>query len=224
MQLLNLSVEKREQSGKGPARRTRVAGEIPGVIYGEGQEPTSVTFNARAFQFDVLNKSGEHAIVQLDVKDNPSLSGPALLKSVQHHPVTGKVVHTDFFRIRLDKVVTTAVALHFTGRAKGVVDGGVADIQLHEVEIACLPLDTPKHIDIDITPLGLGASLHVRDLVVAEGLKVVSDPDRTIIAIHVPRALAEAQAAAEAGAEPALVGADAKAAKEAEKGGDKKKK
>ena len=130
MQILNLSVETREGSGKGPSRRTRAAGQVPGVIYGEGQEAVSVTFDARRFQFDVVNKGGEHAIVQVDVTNNPALSGPALLKSVQHHPVSGKVVHTDFFRIRLDKTLTTAVTIHFTGRAKGVVDGGLADIQI----------------------------------------------------------------------------------------------
>lgn len=223
MQILNLSVETRSGAGKGPSRRTRAAGSVPGIIYGEGQEPVAVTFDARRFQFDIVNKGGEHAIVQVDVKDNPALSGPALLKAVQHHPVTGRVVHTDFLRIRLDKAITTAVSLHFTGRAKGVVDGGVADIQLHEIEVECLPLDVPTSIDVDITPLALGESFHVRDIAVSDKLKVVTDADRTIIAIHVPRALAEAEAAA-ATAEPALVGAEAKAAKEAEKKPEAKKK
>ena len=170
------------------------------------------------------NKGGEHAIVQVEVRDNPALSGPALLKVVQHHPVSGKVVHTDFMRIRLDKPVTTAVAVHFTGRAKGVADGGVADIQLHEVVVECLPLNVPAALNIDITELGLGASLHVRDIVAPEGVTVVSDPDRTMIAIHVPRSIVEAEAAAAAGAEPAIVGAAEKAAKEAEKTGAAKKK
>lgn len=212
MQLLNLKVETRAGQGKGPARRTRAAGSVPGVIYGGGQGPVTVAFDARRFQFDILNKSGEHAIVQLEVADNPALSGPALLKSVQHHPVNGQVVHTDFLRINLDKPVTTAVALHVTGRAKGVVDGGVADVQMHEVEVECLPLNVPKSIDVDITPLGLGASLHVRDIVAPEGVTITSDPDRTVVSIHVPRALAEA--AETAAAEPEVIGA---AAKEGEK-------
>ena len=108
MQILNLSVETRTTTGTGPARRNRVAGAVPGVVYGDGQTPLSITFDARRFQFDVVNKGGEHAIVQVDVKDNPALSGPALLKAVQHHPVSGRVVHTDFLRIRLDKPITTA--------------------------------------------------------------------------------------------------------------------
>lgn len=224
MQLLNLSVEAREGKGTGPSRRTRVAGNIPGVIYGGGKEAVGVSFNARSFQFDIVNKVGYHALVQLDVAGNAALSGPTLLKAVQHHPVTGKVIHTDFMRIELDKLVTTSVALHFTGRAKGVVDGGVADIQLHEIEVECLPLDMPKSIDVDITPLALGASLHVRDIALPEGLTLVSEGDRTVIAIHVPRALAEAVAAAAAG-EPAIVGADAKAAaKPADKKPAEKKK
>lgn len=215
MQILNLNVETRAGKGTGPSRRTRVAGEIPGVIYGEGQEPVSIKLNARAFQFDVVNKGGQHAIVQVQVTDNPSLSGPALLKSVQHHPVKGHVIHTDFMRISLDKPVTTAVAIHYTGRAKGVGDGGVADVQLHEVQVECLPLNVPTHLDVDITELGLGASLHVRDIAAPEGVTVVSDPDRTIIAIHVPRSIVEA--GSDGSAEPAVVGADAKAAKEADK-------
>lgn len=221
MQLLNLNVEARDGKGTGPSRRARMAGNVPGVLYGGGKDPVGVVFNARAFQYEILNKAGEHAIVQLEVAGNPALSGPALLKAVQHHPVTGKVVHTDFMRIELDAKVTTAVGLHFTGRAKGVVDGGVADVQMHEIEVECLPLDVPKGIDVDITPLGLGESLHVRDIVAPKGVTIVSDPERTVIAIHVPRALAEATAA-DAAAEPEVVGADAKAAKEADKAAAKK--
>lgn len=217
MQLLNLSVETREGSGTGPSRRARMAGNVPGVVYGGGKDAIHVVFDARRFQFDIINKAGEHAIVQLDVAGAPALSGPALLKAVQHHPVTGKVVHTDFLRIELDKKVTTAVAMHFTGRAKGVVDGGVADVQLHELEIECLPLSVPKSIDVDITPLGLGDSLHVRDIVVPEGVTVISDPDRAVISIHVPRVVTES-AAEEGAAEPEVVGAEGKdAEKEAEK-------
>lgn len=214
MQILNLSVETRSTTGTGPARRARAAGSVPGVIYGGGQDAVSVAFDAHRFQLDILGKAGEHAIVQVDVKDNPALSGPALLKAVQHHPVSGRVVHTDFFRIQLDKPVVTAVAVHFTGRAKGVIAGGVADIQLHEIEVECLPLDVPSHIDVDITELGLGASLHVSDVTLPENVKLVTEGERSLIAIHVPRGLVEAEAAA---AEPAIVGADAKAAKAADK-------
>jgi len=208
MQILNLNVTSRAETGKGPGRRARAAGNVPGIVYGQGGDPLPITINLHRFTLDVINKAGEHAIVQMQVEDKPELSGPALLKAVHHHPVTDRVLHADFMRIKLDKAITTAVTVHFTGRAKGVIDGGVADIQMHEIEIECLPLDVPTAIDVDITGLGLGESLHVRDIVVAENCKVVTDGDRTLIAIHVPRALAEATAAA--AAEPAVIGADKK--------------
>lgn len=203
MELQNLQVKTREAKGKGAARRTRRELEVPAVIYGEGQAPVSVRVPVRAFDKMIHGAMGEHALVQLDVADHPELSGPALLKAVQHHPVRSNVVHADFLRIRLDARLHTVVPVVLVGRSRGVVDGGVSDHQMHELEIECMALDVPAQIEIDITDLGMGDSLHVSQLTPPPGVTITSDPERTVIAIHAPR-VADTTASLEEGqlAEP----------------------
>jgi large subunit ribosomal protein L25 len=193
MELKTLNVMKRDQHGTGPARRTRVAGDVPGVIYGEGQAAVSISVNTRSFEQLIHGEMGEHAVVQLEVEGQPSLSGPAMIKAVQHHPVRSHVIHADFLRIRLDERIHTVVALNLVGRAKGIQEGGVPDQQLHEVEVECLALDVPPHIDVDISELNIGDSIHVEQLQAPKGVDITTDPERAVIAIHPPRILEDAE-------------------------------
>ena len=187
MELLNLKVQARDTQGKGPARRTRRAGGIPAVIYGEDHTPLKISVEQRAFERLTHGAMGEHALVQLEVEGQPEQSGPALLKSVQHHPVRSHVIHADFLRIRLDARLQTVVALLLTGRAKGLVDGGVLDQQLHDVEVECLALDVPPHIEVDISDLGVGDGIHVAQLNAPQNVTIITDPDRVVVAMQAPR-------------------------------------
>jgi large subunit ribosomal protein L25 len=215
MELQTLSISKRDKSGTGASRQNRMSGLVPGVIYGRGQSPASVTVNRKAFETAILRSGhGEHAVLQFECADDSALSGPVLIKAVQHHPVRETITHADFLRISLDERLRTLVPIELSGRAKGILDGGVADVQLHEIEIECLALQVPSKIVVDITDLGMGQSYHVSDIKVPEGITVVTDEERTVVAIHAPRAVKEeAEGAAEAaeGAAPAA-GAAAPAA------------
>ncbi|MBI3117470.1 MAG: 50S ribosomal protein L25, partial [Candidatus Hydrogenedentes bacterium] len=135
MELQTLKVNTRGGQGKGPARRTRQAGEVPAVIYGDKQDAVAIVIDLKTFDRVIHGAMGEHAIVQLEVADKPEISGPALIKEVQHDPVKAKILHADFMRIRLDERLETVVSVVLVGRAKGVIDGGVIDQQLHEIEI-----------------------------------------------------------------------------------------
>lgn len=196
MKIEKITVTTRTDTGKGPARRKRTSGQIPAVVYGEGSESISIVINAKAFDALVHGSHGEHAIVQLDIEDKPELSGPTMIKEVQHHPIREHVMHADFQRIKLDQRVRTLVPINLVGHCVGLVEGGVPDQQLRELELECLPLDTPVHFDVDITNLAIGGRLHVSDLIAPENATIVTEGDRTIIAIHAPRVSGKAKGAA----------------------------
>lgn len=193
MDMQTIKVSTRSDTGKGPARRRRVAGSIPGVIYGENTEALSITVDAKVFASLVEGHQGEHAVVQVEVEDRPELSGPSMIKDVQHHPIRSDIMHADFLRIKLDEKIQTFVPITIVGHCIGVVEGGVPDHQLREIEIECLPLDVPDEIKVDITDLHIGDLLHVSDLTAPEKLEILTEPDRTVIAIHTPRVVAAAE-------------------------------
>jgi len=190
MELQNLKVSTRETRGKGPAGRIRAAGEVPGVLYGNGKDPLALSVNRKVFEHLVHGKFGEHAVVQLDVEGHPEWNSPALLKSVQHHPVSEEILHADFLRIRLDQRIQTLVPLNLVGHARGVVEGGIVEALLRQVEVECLALEVPASIDIDITDMGIGDIVHVAQLTVPEEVTVMTDPERPVVSIHMPRVVA----------------------------------
>ncbi len=220
MELQNLSVSKREGKGKGPAHQTRVKGLIPAVVYGGGQDPLPITVNTKVFDKLLQGRFGEHAVVQLEVDGAPDLNSPALLKQVQRHPLKEYVLHADFLRIRLDERIETVVPIELTGQPAGVVEGGVLEHQLRELEVECLALEVPEHILVDVSHLNIGDSVHVSDLIVPEGITVLTDPERPVALITIPRAIVEA-APSEAAAEGAEGAAEGEEKKEGE--ADKKK-
>jgi large subunit ribosomal protein L25 len=208
MELKTLKANSRATTGSANARRLRREGFVPCVVYGGNGEPVGLQLEAREFARLLHAGRGEHAIVQLDVEDNPSLSGPAMLKEVQHHPVRGGATHADFMRISLDERIVTQVTVTLVGRAPGVVEGGVLDLIMREVEVECRALEVPESFQLDVSALGIGDSLHVSDLVVPEGITLVSEPDRMVVAVHASRlsAAAETTEEGEAAAEPEVIG------------------
>lgn len=227
MELQTLQASKRQANGSNSAGRQRRDGRVPGVLYGGDKEPVALSVDNREF-LRLVHAGGAHAIVQINITDDAAASSPALLKDVQYHPVKGHVLHADFQRIRLDERITTLVPLNFFGHCKGVVDGGVLDYQLRELEIECLALEVPDKIDVDITNLGIGDHLYVSNITVPEGIAIVTDADRSVVACHAPRAMKEettvaAEAApGEEGAAAAAGAAESKPAETKGKGGESK--
>jgi large subunit ribosomal protein L25 len=218
MELQTLKAATRAERGTGPAGRERKAGNVPSVLYGGGADAVSLKLDAREFG-RLVQSGGEHAIVQLNVEDRPDLSSPAMLKAVHHHPVRGEIMHADFQRIRLDERITTLVAIEITGHCKGIVDGGVIDFQLRELEVECLALEVPEKFEVDITDLGIGDSIHVGDIQAPPNVTIVSEPVRSIVAVHAPRVVKSAEEEA-AEAEAAATAETEAAAAESSKGGE----
>ena len=210
MQLVSLKSTVRETGRKAHRAAVRATGSVPAVIYGNSQDALAIAINEKVIEKLLHTEGGMHAVVQLDFENAPEHNSPALMKAVQRHPIKDNLLHVDFLRIRLDQRIQTQVVIVLTGRAKGVVEGGVIDHQIREVDIECLALEVPEHIEVDITNLGLGESVHVSDLQVAEGVTILTDADLAIASIHTPRVMktaeeeaAEEEAAAEESTESA---------------------
>lgn len=187
MELQPFTVETREENGKGPAGRARHQGNVPGIVYGNKQDNVNVTVSLKQLDLLIHGAQGEHALVDLTVDGNDTHNGPVILKDVQHHPVSGKALHFDFQRIDLKTPIITVIPIQLDGRSVGVVAGGMIDHHIREVQIECLPLDTPEAIYGDITNVDIGERLHVSDLTVPENVTLVTDPGLAVVSIHQPR-------------------------------------
>lgn len=195
MELQTLKVTTREEHGKGAARRTRRAGNIPAILYGLGTEPVSLKVDVRELDLLLRGDQGAHALVDLEVEGNPDLSGPAILKEVQRHPIRGNTVHADLLRIDLTHKIHTLVSIKLEGVCPGVIEGGVIDYQIREIEVLCLPLEVPDAIMGDISVLNIGDSMHVNDLVAPDNVEILTPGDRAVVAVHAPRVILEAEPA-----------------------------
>jgi large subunit ribosomal protein L25 len=190
-----LEAEERAGSGKSVTRKLRMSGMLPAVLYGMEKKPQMLHVNGRALTRLLHTGGGENVLVDLVVgKANPE---KVLVKEVQHHPVTSKIVHIDFLRIDLTKKVTVMVPVHIVGTAEGVKGGGVLEVISRELEISCLPMDIPSHIPIDVSALKINEAIHVADLQLGK-LEILTDKARTVVTVQPPTVIKEVAPAAEA--------------------------
>jgi large subunit ribosomal protein L25 len=224
MAVITLKGERRAGLGKGGARKARAAGQIPGVVYGHGETPVPVNIGAREFELAMLHHKGGNAIVNLAL--NPG-EYTALIRDVQYDPLSHDILHLDFQQISLTETVEVKVAVHLTGLAIGVKDGGgVLEQITREVEVRCLPTAIPASLELDVSALAIGQSLHVRDLATS-GVTVLTDPDQTVATVVAPTVVEEkpvGEVPAEEAAEPEVVGAKGKKEDGEEEKEDKKDK
>jgi large subunit ribosomal protein L25 len=183
---LKLAAESRSTSGKGAARSLRQQGKVPAVIYGHGREPESLALDAAALG-KLLQTATAASVLEVTVGSGVPVQ--ALIREVQRNPVRqSEIMHLDLYEIHADETITVSVPVHLVGTADGVRNfGGVLDHVLRELEIECLPRDLPEHIEVDVTALGIGDSIHVRDIAVP-GAEVLQDGDLTVATVVAPRA------------------------------------
>lgn len=199
---VQFAVEARD-TGKGASRRLRARGFAPGVVYGSGKPAVTIALDVARFErLLATSHGGVNTLIDLA---GPGVGGKTVIaKELQREPVRGRIIHVDFYEVDLKTKIDVEVPIHLTGTPVGVVNGGVLDQQLRELELLCLPNAIPDEIVVDVTGLDLGSNLHVRDLVVPEGVEVVSDGELTVATVLIPRGLRdEAAAAPETAAAPA---------------------
>ncbi|MBD3169519.1 MAG: 50S ribosomal protein L25/general stress protein Ctc [candidate division Zixibacteria bacterium] len=222
MEQLTVKAERRETSGKGISRKLRQQGRIPGVFYGRSQEAIPIHVDSRDFE-NMLSKLESSNILinlQLDGKDQM-----ALIQALQRGPVQGKILHADFYHVAKDQKITIKIPVNFVGTAKGVKeDGGIQQVILRSLEVRCLPADIPANVDLDVSHMEIGDSIHVSE-VDLPGVELLTDLRRTIVTIIPPTVLKVAAAAAEEGEEvegEGVEGEEAEEGKEPEVIGEKK--
>ena len=213
-QQIEITAELRQDVGKGASRRLRRTSEkVPGIIYGAGKDPQALTLNVFQLGKAMQQESFFSQILNVSVEGS---SQQAIVRDLQRHPATEKVVHIDFLRVRADQAIDVNLPLHFINedRCTGVrLEGGVISHNLTDVEISCLPADLPEFIEVDIAELGVGEAIHLSDLVVPDGVTFVqlalgADHDISVVTVNEPRVSAVEEEEAE-GEEQAPEGPEA---------------
>ncbi len=190
-----VAAEPRSSRGKNEAKRIRVTGRIPAVIYGAFQEPRAVSVNPKDILKILRSKSGHNSIFDVDIQGLEKT--PVIVADEQYHPVKGTLMHIDLKRIDLTRKLRVSVPIHTTGEAKGVKQqGGVLDVVTRRIEIECIPLDIPEQYDVDVTELMIGSSIRVAALPPKEGIRILTAPEAVIA--HVVGIKEEVVAAPEA--------------------------
>ena len=188
-----LAAQPRTTSGSAAARRLRAEGHIPGVIYGQGMEPVSVTVERRDLRLALSGPAGSNTVLTLEVGGK---SYPAVVKEMQRHPIKRTVSHIDFLQVNMNEIITVSVPLHLTGEAKAVIaEGGLVDPSVDTIEVHCTPNNMPNEFLVDVTNLQPHGVIRLSDLTMPAGVTPLGDPDMPIVTALVTAA---ATAAAEA--------------------------
>lgn len=232
---ITVVAESRESRGKNEARRLRVRGLSPAVVYGAGKDPVAVSVSPKEISKILHSTTGANTIFNLNIANSETI--PVMVVDSTVDPLKGKLLHIDLKRIDLTKRIHVKVPVHTHGEAKGVkIYGGLLEAVTREVEIECLPDDIPDGFNIDVTELMVGQSVRASDIPLTQSMKLVSAPEQVIT--HVVSLKADTDATADAaagGAEPEVIkkgkkeeegkaAAGGKAAPAAKAGGDAKAK
>ena len=174
-----LEVTKRDGSGKKSSKQVRREGGIPGVYYSHDSKE-SVSFSIDEKELFEAQKSGANIFnISVGAKKRN-----VIFKSVQYHPVTDDILHIDLYGVKMDEKITVKVSIHLTGDATGVKDeGGVLNSPTSEIEVACLPMDIPNAIEVDVTKLSIGDSMQVVDIKLDDKLTLMSSPDAVVASV-----------------------------------------
>ncbi len=186
-----LEVQKRESRGKNEARRLRAAGRVPAVIYGSQQKKgiqgsISISVDPKLLMRILHSDSGVNTLI--DLKLEGKSTGVVMVKEYQLDPVTRALLHTDFYRLALDKTTTVMVPVQVRGEAAGItLQGGILDFVTRDIEVECLPADIPEHVEVDVTELMIGQGVRVKDLAEHKKWKAVSDGETMIAHVVAPK-------------------------------------
>jgi large subunit ribosomal protein L25 len=208
-----LTAEIREGVGKEKAKKLRAKGLIPAIFYGPRSQTIPLVIDSRELAKALQTEAGENVLIDLDIrKGAQSDRKVVMLKDIQIDPLQRKTLHTDFYEVAMDEMVVVEVPVHLMGKPEGTKMGGILEQVRRAIQIQCFPADIPKSIDIDVSPLKIGDSIHVQDIKV-EKAKIISDTNFTIATV-VPPVVEEK--VVEAVAPEAVEGAEVKEKEEEE--------
>jgi len=207
MAMPELTIKRREGTGKQVAKRLRREGVVPGVLYG-GAKPEPVTVDPKTVLRIIHGREGSTQLLNLTFEGADG-TRMAIIRDLQFDPVSERLLHVDLQEVTADRAITVRVAVHPVGEAAGVREQkGILNVVLHELDVSCLPTMIPERIDADVTALMIGDVLTVGDLRAPEGVRIINDPGQAVVTVAAPMAeevVTPAAPAAVATAEPEVL-------------------
>lgn len=199
---VKLSARPRSEAGRNAVKQVRARGAVPAVIYGAHDAPANLEVNLREIETLLSHAASEHVLVDLEIANGGNKL--ALIQEVQHHPVRGNILHVDFQAVSTSETVQSEVPIEASGEPDGVKNfGGILQQQVRALEIECLPQNLPDFVTVDISALGIGDSIHVKDIVLPEGVTALADPEITVFLVSEPNVSTDA--GTEAAAAPEVI-------------------
>lgn len=202
MHAVEINGELRTVEGKGGARRVRADGRVPGVLYGAGERSVPISLDYREFEGIMRKHGSETFVLDLKLPGRETEDLKAIIKELQRDPVSSRILHVDLQHVSLTQLVHVPVPLHMVGTPVGVKEGGLLEIACRDIEVECQAGQIPERIDVDVTNLSKGHSIHVRDLPLAAGVTVLT-PGERVVATIVTKAAEPVEAPAPEAAAPA---------------------
>ena len=190
MELLELKAKMRENTGKGYARTLRQQGRVPAVFYGPDTETISLSVSAHDLELLLKKSDSRQQLVNLAM-DEGGATRSAMIKELQTQPVSDSLLHVDFFEVAMDRKIRVRVPVVVTGNSVGIEMGGLLQIVRREIEVLSLPLEVPESIEIDITDLDVGDSIHVDEIPLEGDVEIPADVNFTVLTILSPKMEAE---------------------------------
>ncbi len=218
---LKLSAQIRTSVGRSAVNKIKAQGLVPAVIYGGNDPAISLSLNKREISTLLSHATSEHFLVDLEITDGATKNSRlALIQEVQHHPLRRDVLHVDFHAVRSDEMLHAEIPVEPFGEPDGVKNfGGILEINIHSLEVVCLPKDLPEIIRIDVSALSIGDAVHVKDIVLPAGVTASADGDLSVVRVAAPKVEVEPVASAAAAAGPEVI---KEKKDDAAAGGDKK--
>lgn len=201
-----LTAQTRLTSGRSAVNKIKQQGLVPAVVYGGQDKPINLSINAREIGNILLHATSEHFLVDLEIADGGSKSNRlALVQEVQHDPIRGHVLHVDFHAVKADEKLHAKIPIETLGEPAGVKNfGGILEISMHEIEVECLPKDLPEVITLDVSGLGVGDAIHIKDIKFSEGVTATADEELTVVRVAAPKVEVEPTPSAEVAAPEVL--------------------
>ena len=186
MEKIELQATVRKSVGNGPARVLRRAGQTPAVLYGRKTDPVLLSVNTKDLEQILKQGSFGQFILNLVIQNGNKVTRAAMIKELQTHPVSGQLIHIDFYEVDMDRQIKVMIPVVTTGKSVGVEEGGLLNIVRRELEVLCLPGDIPETIEIDISELAIGDSIHIEDVPLGENVEIASDLNYTVVTVLSP--------------------------------------
>ncbi len=187
MEQINLTAKIRKTVGNGPARSLRREGKTPAVLYGPKIDPVLLSIDTKDFEQILKEASVGSVLLNLQIQNGKTSTRSAMIKELQTHPVTGKFLHVDFYEVDMQKKIIAKVPVVARGNSVGVEVGGLLQYVRRELEVLCFPTSIPEVIEVDITDLDIGDSIHVEDISLAGDVEIPADVNFTVITVLTPK-------------------------------------